>query len=129
MITRYELEYPLKCSVKVLFPRLSTPEGLAEWFADDVNAEGEIFYFSWGDTVSKARLTILRENKLVRFNWIDAVTNPDDNYFEFRINIEELGGDMALIISDTASKDEMKDAMSLWDTEIQRLKSSLGLLE
>jgi hypothetical protein len=69
----------------------------------------------------------MRENKLVRFNWIDADTNPDDNYFEFRINIEELGGDLALIISDTASEDEIEDAMSLWDTEIQRLKSALGL--
>jgi hypothetical protein len=127
MEIRYELEYPLKCSNKVLFPRLSTPEGLAEWFADDVNADGDIYTFSWGSTTSKARLTILRENKLVRFNWIETDSNIDDNYFEFRVNIEELGGDLALIVSDKAAPDEKEDAVSLWDTEIQRLRSILGL--
>jgi hypothetical protein len=127
MKTRYELEYPLKCSIKVLFPRLSTPEGLAEWFADDVNAEGDIYTFEWGPTMAKAKMSILRDNKLVRFNWIEDDIYSEENFFEFRINIEELGGDLALIISDLVVPDEIDDAESLWDTEIQRLKSILGL--
>ena len=127
MKNRYDLEYPLKCSIKVLFPRLSTPEGLAEWFADDVNSEGDVFTFTWDNTTLKAKLTILRENKLVRFNWMEKHTHTDENYFEFRINTEELGGDIALIISDHAEPDEKVDAISLWDTQIQRLRSIQGL--
>ena len=46
MRLKYELEYTLNCSPKVLFSRLSTPEGLCEWFADDVNVEGDIFTFT-----------------------------------------------------------------------------------
>ncbi len=127
MKVRYDLEYPLNCSVKVLFPRLSTSEGLAEWFADDVNSDGDVFTFSWDKTTMKAKLTIMRENKLVRFNWIEKNSLTEDNYFEFRINTEELGGDIALIISDQAEPDEKTDAISLWDTQIQNLRSILGL--
>ena len=36
MKKRILLEYTLNSSPKVLYPRLSTPGGLAEWFADDV---------------------------------------------------------------------------------------------
>ena len=33
---QFELEYVLKTSPKVLDKLLSTPDGLSEWFADDV---------------------------------------------------------------------------------------------
>ena len=35
-LTKYTLEFPINSSVTILYKRLSTPEGLAEWFADDV---------------------------------------------------------------------------------------------
>ena len=97
MRSKFELEYTLNCSPKVLFSRLSTPEGLGEWFADKVDVDGDIFTFFWNSSESKARLSALKENKLVRFEWI-GMKNEDSNYFEFRINIEELTGGLALII-------------------------------
>lgn len=126
MIVKYELEYTLNCSPKVLFSRLSTPEGLAEWFADNVNVEGDIFTFFWKKSESKARLMALKENKFVRFEWID---NPDEesNYFEFHINIEEISGSLALIITDFAETDEKDDAVKLWDAQIEKLKRALGI--
>jgi uncharacterized protein YndB with AHSA1/START domain len=95
MRVKYELEYTLNCSPKVLFSRLSTPEGLGEWFADDVNVDGDIFAFLWNKSESKARLSALKENKFVRFEWLEN-TDEESNYFEFRINIEELSGSLAL---------------------------------
>jgi uncharacterized protein YndB with AHSA1/START domain len=123
---KYELEYTLNCSPKVLFSRLSTPEGLCEWFADDVNVDGDIFSFIWSKVESKARLIALKENRFVRFEWLD---NPDEetNYFEFRINIEELSGSLALIITDFAEPEEKDDAIYLWDTQISDLKRILGI--
>ncbi len=128
MKVQYELEYPMNCSPKVLYPRISTPEGLAEWFADEVTSEGEIFFFTWNKIVSKARLLCTKENRMVRFEWIgrDNDSDKNTNYFEFKINIEELTGDVALIITDFAEPDEKEDAIYLWDTEVQRLKSVLG---
>lgn len=126
MRSKFELEYSLNCSPKVLFSRLSTPEGLGEWFAEKVNVEGDLFSFYWNNTASKARLSALKDNKLVRFEWM-GIKNEDSNYFEFKINIEELTGDLALIISDFAEPEEKEDAIYLWDSQITDLKRMLGI--
>jgi uncharacterized protein YndB with AHSA1/START domain len=126
MKIKFELEYTLNSSPKVLFSRLSTPEGLCEWFADEVNVDGDLFSFFWDKTCSKARLSALKENRLVRFEWVDQ-ENEESNYFEFRLNIEELTGDVALIITDFADPGEKEDAISLWDNQIADLKRLLGI--
>jgi uncharacterized protein YndB with AHSA1/START domain len=125
MSLKFELEYTLNCSPKVLFSRLSTPDGLGEWFADKVDADGDLFTFTWSNSESKARLVAIKENKLVRFEWTD-IDNEELNYFEFQINMDELTGDLALIISDFAEENEKEDAVSLWDSQITDLKRLLG---
>ena len=126
MRLKFELEYTMNCSAKVLFSRLSTPEGLSEWFADNVNVEGDHFTFVWNNSESKARLSALKENKLVRFEWID-VEDEEENYFEFRLATDELTSDLALIITDFAEDDEKEDAIYLWDSQISDLKRLLGI--
>ncbi|MGD0755423.1 MAG: START-like domain-containing protein [Bacteroidales bacterium] len=126
MRSKFELEYNLNCSPKVLFSRLSTPEGLGEWFADQVNVDGDIFIFYWNASESKARLSALKENKLVRFEWI-GMENEESNFFEFRINLEELTNELALIITDFAEAEEKEDAIYLWDSQINDLKRALGI--
>jgi len=126
MRLKYELEYTLNCSPKVLFSRLSTPEGLGEWFADQVNVDGDLFTFFWNTSESVARLSALKENKLARFEWID-MEDEESNYFEFRINIDEITGDLALIISDFAEAEEKEDSIYLWDSQIADLKRLLGI--
>lgn len=126
MRLRYDLEYTLNCSPKVLFTRLSTPEGLCEWFAEDVTIEGDIFTFLWNRSEMKARLAAMKENKFVRFEWLED-EDEESNYFEFRINIEELSGSLALLITDFAEPEEKDDAISLWDTQITDLKRILGI--
>ena len=125
MSLKFELEYTLNCSPKVLFSRLSTPDGLGEWFADKVDADGDLFTFTWSNSESKARLVAIKENKLVRFEWTD-IDNEESNYFEFQINMDELTGDLALIICDFAEENEKEDAVSLWDSQITDLKRLLG---
>jgi uncharacterized protein YndB with AHSA1/START domain len=126
MRLKFELEYTLNCSPKVLFSRLSTPEGLSEWFADNVNVDGDLFSFFWDESESKARLSALKDNKLVRFEWLN-LENEDENYFEFSIHIDELTGDLALIIIDFAEPDEKDDAISLWNSQVADLKRLLGI--
>jgi uncharacterized protein YndB with AHSA1/START domain len=123
---KYELEYNLNCSPKVLFSRLSTPEGLSEWFADDVTMDGNLFTFRWGKSESKARLTVVKENKLVRFEWDDGSGEKESSFFEFRIIVHDITGDLALLITDFAEPDEKEDAIYLWDTQINDLRRILG---
>ncbi len=126
MRSKFELEYNLNCSPKVLFSRLSTPEGLGEWFAEQVNVEGDLFTFFWNNTESKARLAAMKENKMVRFEWL-GMGNGDSDFFEFRINMEELTNDLALIITDFAESEEKEDSIYLWDSQINDLKRALGI--
>jgi len=116
----------MNCSAKVLFSRLSTPEGLSEWFADNVNVEGDLFTFIWNNSESKARLSALKENKLVRFEWLN-IEDEEENYFEFKLATDELTGDLALIISDFAEPDEKEDSIYLWNSQVLDLKRLLGI--
>jgi uncharacterized protein YndB with AHSA1/START domain len=128
MRSRFEIEYTLNTPTRVLFNRLSTPEGLAEWFADNVTVDGDIFIFYWAKVEARARLIYIRENKAVRFDWLDFA-DTETNFFEFRIVTHELTGDTALLITDHADEDEVEDAKDLWDTQISYLKKVLGLTE
>lgn len=120
--TKIQLEYVLNCSPKVLFNWLSTASGLNEWFADDVKVKGKKFTFIWEGSEQTAEITLLKENRLVRFSWLDE----EDSYFEFRITQDELTGDVSLIIIDFAEEDEVKETKGLWDTQVADLKHILG---
>ena len=128
MRARFEIEYTLNTPVRVLYDRLSTPEGLAEWFADNVTVDGDIFSFFWNKAEARARLVYARENKAVRFDWLDF-SDTETNFFEFKILIHELTNDTALIITDHAEVDEIEDARDLWDTQISYLRKVLGLTD
>jgi uncharacterized protein YndB with AHSA1/START domain len=122
---QFELEYPFNTSPKVLYQRLSTSGGLSEWFADDVNQQGNIFTFIWDGAESQAELLQKKDLNFVRYRWLDE--GDDDSYFEFRIQKHDLTGDVALIIVDFADEDEKDDAIELWDSQVAELKHVLGL--
>ncbi|RXQ97591.1 SRPBCC domain-containing protein [Ancylomarina salipaludis] len=123
-MTKYDLEYVIHASPKVLFERLSTSSGLSEWFADNVNQKGKIFTFEWDGSEQKAEMILKKENQVVRFRWLD--NEDDDSYFEFRFEIDALTNDLSLIITDFADEDEIDENMELWDTQISELKHVLG---
>ncbi|MCK5068031.1 MAG: SRPBCC domain-containing protein [Bacteroidales bacterium] len=125
MKIKYELEYTLNTSPNILFTRLSTPEGLSEWFADDVNLRTGKFTFIWEGTEQEASVIQKKANKFIRFHWEDD--DDQEHFFEFRIHTDELTGDVALLITDFAEEDEKDDAVDLWDTQISELKQAIGL--
>lgn len=124
MSEKFELEYTLKTSARVLFTRLSTPAGLSEWFADDVNIKNGMFSFEWDGSEQFAEVISKKDNRHMRFRWVEE---PEDTYFEFKLQKDELTGDLALIITDFADADEKADATGLWDSQISELKRAIGL--
>ncbi|MBS2099887.1 START-like domain-containing protein [Carboxylicivirga linearis] len=121
---RFELEYIIKTSPSILYARLSSPSGLSEWFADDVNLKGKIFTFVWDGSEQQAEQTLKKENKMVRFHWLDD--DDEKSYFEFRINVDDLTGETALLVIDHAEPDEKEDAIELWNQQVDELKHGLG---
>ena len=119
------LEYPIQSSPKVLYPRLSTPGGLQEWFADGVNLKGKNFIFVWEGVEQIAEVIAKKENRYMRFRWIEE--EDEDAWFEFRINIDELTQDVALVIIDMIEDGDEDDATELWNSQITALKHVIGL--
>jgi hypothetical protein len=118
---KFELEYVVNCSPKVLYNRLSSASGLSEWFADDVSVNGKRYTFFWDGIGQEAELAFKKENLIVRFNWLD-----DDTFFEFKITRDELTGDVSLLITDFIEVDEIDETRSLWDSQIALLKHVIG---
>ena len=79
---RYELEFPLNSSPQLLYQYISTPSGLSEWFADNVNSRGEFFTFIWDDSEEKAKLISKRTGERIKFRWLDEDGNDSDYFFE-----------------------------------------------
>jgi len=122
---KYELEYSMNTSPEILYTRLSSPGGLSEWFADNVNLDGNLYTFFWSKTREQAKVLIKKENKLIRFHWMEDKDNK--SYFEFKITEDELTGDVSLVITDFAVEDEKKDSIDLWNKQIAELKHVIGL--
>ena len=121
---KYELEYPIHSSINILYERLHTLSGLSEWFADDVNVDrAGIYTFTWEGSEQQATLISKKKNGHVRFKWIEN----DEEYFEFRIQVDELTNDISLIVTDFADdEDDHEDAVHLWNLQIDILKQTIG---
>lgn len=120
--TKFQLEYEIKSSPKILYSYLNEPKALAQWFADEVNVKENVYTFTWHDEEKSAKLIGARDNKTVKFKWLD-----DEPYFlELEIIQDELTNDVALMITDFAHEKHLPDRRLIWDNQIDYLLSVLG---
>lgn len=121
----YSLEYMVGSSPDILFEFISTAAGLEKWFAKKVNVHENVFTFIWDkDEEEQARLIALKDREFARFHWLGQA---DRRYFEFRIQIDDLTGEVGLIVSDFAdSQQERESAQREWDLQIHNLQHALG---
>ena len=123
---KFEMEFPIHASPQLLFQYLSTPSGLSEWFADNVNSRGEVFTFIWNDAEEKARLLSKKTGERIKFRWLDDEEDGESYYFELKIQVDDITKDVSLIITDFGYDDEMDEAKMLWENQISDLKQVLG---
>lgn len=123
---RFELEYLLKTSIKVLDNMVSTPSGLSEWFADDVNIKDDVYTFLWDGTEEEARLLTKKANTKVKFRWIEDEENNSEAYFELRYEVDPMTKAVIVSITDFAEPDELDESSRFWDQQIGELKRILG---
>ena len=124
--TKIELEYPLRSSPSILYQYFSSPSGLQSWFADHVAVKSSIDYlFRWDDgTETKAVLQKNVQNKYVRFQLVNA---PGvDEFLEFRIQQDDITGDVDLLITEFVDEGEEDMAASIWDSAVENLRQIIG---
>ena len=120
---KFNIEYEIKSSPRILYSFLSEPNGLTQWFADDVSVKDQVYTFTWDDEPQKAKLLVAKENKLVKFRWMD---DDPQYFFEMEIVQDELTNDVALAITDFATEDTLNDRRLIWDNQVEYLISVLG---
>jgi uncharacterized protein YndB with AHSA1/START domain len=119
-----ELEYMFRCSPGVLYSFLSEPSGLSEWFCDDVNIQAGWYNFMWNkDSEQRAKLLQSKENVMIKYRWEDS---PETTYFEFRIQVDDITGEVALMITDFSEDDDESETILFWNNATQRLHRVIG---
>lgn len=123
---KYELEFPIQVSPSLLYQYISTPSGLGEWYADNVNSRGEIFTFIWNGSEEQAKLLTKKSGEKIKFRWLDDEEEDDSCFFELRIQVDEITKDVSLMITDFAEEDEVDEGKMLWENMVSELKHILG---
>jgi len=119
---KFAFEYIINASPEFLYTYISTASGLAGWFADDVKINGDIYTFMWEGSEEKARLVNKRMNKFVKFQWLAR----EGEYMTIEINMDDLTGDVALVITDFENENELHEARMIYDVSLDRLKQMIG---
>jgi uncharacterized protein YndB with AHSA1/START domain len=122
---KYTLEFDFRSSPKILFNALSDSSGLAGWFADEVKTKDNVYTFVWEGGESYAKLVGIKDQLLVRFQWLD---DTDGTYFQFEIKEDDITSDVALILTDFANPGEKDTSIRLWESQVQKLRMLLGSL-
>ena len=125
-LIKYSLEFPIKTSISILFKRLSTPSGLSEWFADNVNIKNDVLTFFWEGSEEEAIILKKKKNEFIQYQWLDY--KGEERYFEFFIQIDDMTKDISLIVTNFAeNEDEKEEAILLWTKQIENLKNAIGI--
>ncbi len=126
---KYQAEFEINASRKMLYPYIFTASGLSQWIADDVTVnEDNVFNFIWDNEDHKARMISHRVNNFVKFEYIPVTDEDEDDpaYFELNIEINELTQTVFLHITDYTDFDDEEEWYDLWDGMMHSLKEIVG---
>lgn len=123
----YTAEFEFKASRKMLFPYITTPSGLTQWFADDVTVnEDQVYTFSWDDEQTQARLAAQRLNKFVRFEFLDESDEEPRPVIEMQLDENDLTGTVFLNVNDSVTADDEEEFRAIWNQMADSLREIVG---
>ncbi|NRR92291.1 SRPBCC domain-containing protein [Winogradskyella undariae] len=123
---KFEMEFVIQASPTLIYQYISTPSGLSEWFADNVNSRGELYTFIWDGSEEQAKMLSKKSGERIKFRWLHDDEDGATCYFEIRIQVDEITKDVSLMITDFAEEDEVEEGKMLWSNQISSLKQVLG---
>ncbi|MCE2772648.1 MAG: hypothetical protein LW750_04305 [Bacteroidetes bacterium] len=123
---KFVMEFIIHSPISLIYDFLTTPNGLAEWFAEEVDLDTrtQIYTFKWDGAAQQAQILNAKMDSYIRMRWLDK---PKDTYFEFRLDQDEMTNEVALTVTDFGDgEDDIETNRRLWDTQIHRLVKSMG---
>jgi uncharacterized protein YndB with AHSA1/START domain len=127
---QFEFEFEINGSAKLLYPYISTPGGLEQWFADHVSVTGDkIYNLVWDDEDHFARLTSQKLNRSAKYEFLNdkKEEEEDPNYIEFVLEKNEMTETYYLQIFDYCEEtNEEDELLELWESMVYELKQIIG---
>lgn len=121
---RVQLEFQMRSSPNMLYELISTPSGFSEWYCNDVNVRDDQYTFLWDGEEEETTMIGRKVGEVIRFRRND---DEDPNaYFEFRVKIDAMTNEVALIVTDHAWPAEVEETRTLWNSQIGDLMRVLG---
>ncbi|MBK7381825.1 MAG: SRPBCC domain-containing protein [Flavobacteriales bacterium] len=121
---RITMEFLVHSAPNVLYELISTPSGFSEWYCDDVNVRGDQYTFMWNGEEEATTMVGRKLGEVIRFHRNDD--EDEETFFEFRVRIDAMTNEVALIVTDHAEPDEVEETRSLWASQIASLVRVLG---
>lgn len=116
-------DYAIRSSPGILYNFLTTPEGLAQWFADHVDNIDVEYSFFWDGSEEKATMLETEEDHFVRYKMEDS---EEGEFLEFKIEKSEISNDTILFITEFLEDYDVDDQQIFWNTQIDQLKGRIG---
>lgn len=131
---KFQTEFEINASKKMLYPYLNSASGLSQWFAEDVTInEDKVFNFQWDGEDHKAKIAAQRTNHFIKFEFIseNGNTSPDaidedPSYIELKLDMNELTQSVFLTIVDYSDSDDFEELQDVWESLVYNLKEIVG---
>ncbi|MGI4819599.1 MAG: START-like domain-containing protein [Janthinobacterium lividum] len=126
---RFEMEYPINASPKLLFPYLASASGLSQWFCDDVRLDPDHrFNMVWDKQNHYAEVALQRPGRSIRYVFLDEQKKPllDANYLDFSLEFSKITDEVFLRVTDYSDHSDEKEQLELWDGLVGKLREQVG---
>lgn len=126
---RFEMEYPINASPKLLFPYLASASGLSQWFCDDVRLDPDHrLNMVWDRQNHFAEIALQRPGRSIRYVFLDERKQAlsDANYLDFSLEYSKITDGVFLRVTDYSDHSNDQEQQELWDGLVSKLREQVG---
>ncbi|MGI4870347.1 MAG: START-like domain-containing protein [Janthinobacterium lividum] len=126
---RFEMEYSINASPKLLFPYISSASGLSQWFCEDVRLDPDHrFNMVWDKQNHYAEVSAQRPGRSIRYVFLGEQKQQldDANFLDFTLDSSRITDEVFLRVTDYSDFADMQEQQELWESLVGRLREQVG---
>ncbi len=126
---RFEMEYSINASLKILFPYIASAPGLAQWFCDDVRLDlDQRMDMVWDKQSHFAEVAAQRPGRSIRYVFLDEqkCLAPDASYLDFTLEASRITDEVFLRVTDYSDYTDLQEQHELWAGLVGKLRDQVG---
>jgi uncharacterized protein YndB with AHSA1/START domain len=126
---RFEREYSINASPKILFPYIASASGLSQWFCDDVRLDPDHrLNMVWDKQSHFAEIAVQRPGRSIRYVFLDEQKRPllDASYLDFTLESSRITDEVFLRVTDYSDHTDTLEQQELWEGLVAKLRDQVG---